>query len=309
MPVFLNEWQNPLVIPDVSEEGAGVMTPELLALLESVAASLPPQAGQGGKFLETNGFSTSWQNAGGGASLPDNEIGFGDGTGITSDPSFTFDPTTGVLLGTAAAAVITGSPGAFGLTLFSGATHDSHLKLVDESNNSELTAGGGLYFTAGDAIKFISPHFNMNLSGDFSNDGMTAFSNGVLQLNTSTAMPMQGGLRNSGSHVQFSDDGATWNNITGGASVTPTAVKTANYNAVDGDLVRCNPTGGAFAVTLPAAASSKLIIVKNQSDSANAITITAGAGDTVDGAATFIMVNPRSSVTIYSDLISDWMIT
>ena len=39
----------------------------------------------------------------------------------------------------------------------------------------------------------------------------------------------------------------------GGSYLTATAVQTGNYNAVAGDLVRCDTSGGAFNVTLPAA--------------------------------------------------------
>lgn len=41
MPVSLNPSQNPLIVPDVSSEGAGVMTPELLEQLETLVAGGP----------------------------------------------------------------------------------------------------------------------------------------------------------------------------------------------------------------------------------------------------------------------------
>ena len=39
-----------------------------------------------------------------------------------------------------------------------------------------------------------------------------------------------------------------------------TTVQTAAYTASPGELVLCNPSGGAFAVTLPAAASCLSLI-------------------------------------------------
>lgn len=80
---------------------------------------------------------------------------------------------------------------------------------------------------------------------------------------------------------------------------TPTAVKTAAYTAVNGDMVLCDPSGGAFAVTLPAAVPGELpILVKNNTTSTNAITITRAGSDTIDGATTLAMTTSRQSVML-----------
>lgn len=47
MPVLINEWQNPLVIPDVSPSGDGVMTVAMLAELTAVSS------GGGGPLIFT----------------------------------------------------------------------------------------------------------------------------------------------------------------------------------------------------------------------------------------------------------------
>lgn len=71
-----------------------------------------------------------------------------------------------------------------------------------------------------------------------------------------------------------------------GASVTPTALKTTAYTATVGDLVRCDPTAGAFPVNLPAASAKPgLLAVKHQSASTNAVTVTPAGADTIDGVA------------------------
>lgn len=68
-------------------------------------------------------------------------------------------------------------------------------------------------------------------------------------------------------------------------SLTPTASKTANYTAVSGDLVMCNATGGAFTVTLPAAAAGSFVGIKKTDSSANVVTISRAGADTIGAAA------------------------
>ena len=66
---------------------------------------------------------------------------------------------------------------------------------------------------------------------------------------------------------------------------TLTAVKTATYHAKFGDVVLCDPTGGAFTVYLPAATSKdagKRVTVKNYSTSTSHITVQDKGSATVD---------------------------
>lgn len=76
-------------------------------------------------------------------------------------------------------------------------------------------------------------------------------------------------------------------------------------------IVRANPTGGGFSVTLPAAASfaGQTIFVKNVSDSLNVVTVLPSGADTVDGSASVPLNGERFSVGFTSDGVSDWMIT
>lgn len=95
-------------------------------------------------------------------------------------------------------------------------------------------------------------------------------------------------------------------------ALTVTAVKVAPYTAASGELVRCNPTGGAFAVTLPLAASvtaGQPIVVKNTTSSTNAITIARSGADTIDGATSASIAVALGSLTFNSDGVSNWMIT
>lgn len=65
-----------------------------------------------------------------------------------------------------------------------------------------------------------------------------------------------------------------------------TAAKTANYTATSADsVIYCDATGGAFTITLPAAASQpgRLYTVKKTDASANAITVDPNGAETIDG--------------------------
>lgn len=95
----------------------------------------------------------------------------------------------------------------------------------------------------------------------------------------------------------------------GGIS-TITAVKTATYTAAVGEIVRCNPSGGAFTVNLPTAVGNggRSIVVKNVTSSTNAITIDGSASQTIDGATTYDIAEAYGSRTLVSDG-ANWMIT
>jgi len=91
-------------------------------------------------------------------------------------------------------------------------------------------------------------------------------------------------------------------------SVTPT--KTAAYTAGWGEMVLCNPSGGAFSITLsPAAsASGRQCIIKNTTTSTVSIVVDGNASETIDGSATYIMNIGKQSVTIISDGSNCWVV-
>lgn len=82
-----------------------------------------------------------------------------------------------------------------------------------------------------------------------------------------------------------------------------TAIKTANYMAAWGELVRCDPSGGAFTVTLPTAAGNagRRLMVKNVTSDTTAITVDGNSSETVDGSANISMATAWKSVTLVSD--------
>ena len=89
---------------------------------------------------------------------------------------------------------------------------------------------------------------------------------------------------------------------------------TAYYIAAPGETVLCDPSGGGFSVDLPSAGTGSRwpgvsITVKNQSASSNAIVIGTIGADTIDGAPTFVLSTPWSSVTFVWDGEGDWATT
>jgi hypothetical protein len=92
--------------------------------------------------------------------------------------------------------------------------------------------------------------------------------------------------------------------------LNPTPIKTAAYTAVKGDLVRCNTSGGAFTVTLPAApADGDLIGIIDISNTAATSNITiAPNGKTVEGDATSLIINLNGACVVltYNSAATNW---
>lgn len=94
----------------------------------------------------------------------------------------------------------------------------------------------------------------------------------------------------------------------------PTAILTTTAlltNTAPTQLTLVNPTGGAFAVTLPAAAGleGQSIAIKNTSASTNNVTLTAGAGDNIDGAGTLVLSAAHFFTKVTSDGVHTWYVT
>lgn len=110
-------------------------------------------------------------------------------------------------------------------------------------------------------------------------------------------------------------DLVTWNTFTpggGGGGFVPwtvTAIKTSAYSPAVWETVRVDPTGGAFTITLPTAASisGQQIKIKNISTSVNTVTIDGFGSETVDGSLAFLVNVPFECVTVESDG-TNWMV-
>lgn len=86
----------------------------------------------------------------------------------------------------------------------------------------------------------------------------------------------------------------------------------AHLATITDQLLRVDPTAGAFPLTLPSvvsAGSGFLLLIKNESGSTNLITLTPDADipDTIDGAASLIMNQARQSVILIGDGVKNWM--
>lgn len=101
--------------------------------------------------------------------------------------------------------------------------------------------------------------------------------------------------------ASLASDGAF---VTTGRRKALTAVKTSAYTAVEGvdHVIRCDPSGGTFTVTLPATHTAGTeFVIKNVTSSTNVITIDPADADTVDGAASITITSAYGVARVISD--------
>ena len=103
---------------------------------------------------------------------------------------------------------------------------------------------------------------------------------------------------------------ATATGSSGSGFPTRFVTVTANYNAVAGDFVLCNTTGGGLTVTLPLSAANALatICVKKVSSDTNTVTIANSASDTLDGTTPNTTAIPETAVECCADGGTTWRI-
>jgi hypothetical protein len=90
----------------------------------------------------------------------------------------------------------------------------------------------------------------------------------------------------------------------------PTAPVRSRYVALMGDAVMADPTGGAFTVILQYAKETdlyKVITVKNNSASTNAITIVAAQDGTIDGAASATITTAWGKLTFQAVAVNAYV--
>ncbi len=114
-------------------------------------------------------------------------------------------------------------------------------------------------------------------------------------------------LRSNAGKLEVSENGNAYVPL---GYVDTGAAKTGAYNAVIGDLVKVDPSGGGFAVTLPTAVgyANQGITIKNVTGSTNVVTFNTTGGQTMDGAASGAdqIDTAYETVTFISDG-SNWM--
>ncbi len=87
-------------------------------------------------------------------------------------------------------------------------------------------------------------------------------------------------------------------------------LKSANYNAVAGDVVYCNTSAGGFTVTIPLSASSldKTVTVKKVTRDGNTVTVANTSSDLTDLSTPWILAYFEDSMTIRADGTTNWYI-
>lgn len=105
---------------------------------------------------------------------------------------------------------------------------------------------------------------------------------------------------------------ASWTTVSsgggGGGGLTPTAVKTAAYTAVSGDLVLVNATSGAITITLPTTSTAGTTAGAKKVDSSiNAVNVVGGGSTTIDGDASCVLAALDAAATFVFDG-SNWQI-
>ena len=95
-------------------------------------------------------------------------------------------------------------------------------------------------------------------------------------------------------------------------ALTTAAAKTSAYAAVIGDMVKVDPTGGTFAVTLPALSatnSGQPIYAHNTTTSTTAVTFLPTGSDTINGLTSTSIAASKGSKGFLADFTgTDWII-
>jgi hypothetical protein len=169
--------------------------------------------------------------------------------------------------------------------------------------------GGPLHFGTTSIIGMT-----LDTSGRFgignSNPNESLTVSGVLSLQEATAPTETDGYGKlyvqSDGYLYFKDKVGTQTNLISGGESAPlytiTAVQTTNFNASFNEVVRADPSGGGFTVTLPSpsAGTGLTVIVKNTTSSTNTITINSTGGALIDGQSSVTITTGFTAVTFVS---------
>ncbi len=100
-----------------------------------------------------------------------------------------------------------------------------------------------------------------------------------------------------------------------GITIAPQSSQTIGFTATASISIKylypCDATGGAFAATLPAAATAEIgatVYIKKTDSSTNAITVTRSGSDTIDGANTYVINIENQTNGFISDGTSKWYV-
>lgn len=104
-----------------------------------------------------------------------------------------------------------------------------------------------------------------------------------------------GGVPQQPAYVELETDDIPFHNVG--------SIQSSNYTATIGELVRIDPSGGTFDVTLPPAGPTpgKIVTVKNSTSDVTAVTIKCFGAQTIDGSTTANLAGAYASITVVSD--------
>ncbi len=112
--------------------------------------------------------------------------------------------------------------------------------------------------------------------------------------------------------VFLKDDTVTAAKLVDGISIPRSIVsKTTTYTITSSDdIVTCDASGGAFTVTLPAAASNTglVLLIKKTDNGTNAVTVDGNGSETIDGSTTIALPGLNNFIEVVSDG-TNWVIS
>lgn len=120
-------------------------------------------------------------------------------------------------------------------------------------------------------------------------------------------LPTQTG--NTGKYLTTDGTNASWAVVSGG--LTSTAIQISAYTAVSYDLVRANTTSGSFTVTFPASPADGAqigVIDITKTFGSYPLTIAPGAGTTIEGDATGVLLDIPGTFAsfVYTSSLTNW---
>jgi hypothetical protein len=138
---------------------------------------------------------------------------------------------------------------------------------------------------------------------------LTATSSTAATWQTVSSLPAQTG--NTGKYLTTDGSSASWSTISSG--LASTAIKTANYTAAAYELVRVDSTSGVVTITMPASPADGAIIGVidvAKTFGVNNVTVVPGAGKTIEGDSTAMLLNVNGVYTsfVYISATSNWRI-
>lgn len=186
------------------------------------------------------------------------------------------------------------------------------------TNCTGLPAATGLSGLGTNVASFLATPSSANLAAAVSDEtgsGSLVFATGPTLSSpvVNGTLTAGGGVGSSGQVLQSTGSGVQWASVATPSNVMAILTKTANYTVLAGDgddvLVRVDASSGPVTITLYSAAiAGKRVVIKKVDNSSNAVTISASASQTVDGAASRTIGSQYHALALVSGGGTNWEI-